>query len=264
MEFYTDPAKPPNQKLPDGYIWDWDETNGRWGFITDPNKGSKPSAPPTGWPSNTNWYSDPSNPPAQQLPPGYVWDWNPTTRSWGFKTTTYSSPVTTTTPVPDPTPSPGTGGSNPNPTPSPTPISADPPKTTYTAPTGIKQANPDIIIFDEAIDPEFLVESFFQEFGGTELINISRHDLINGENVSYSPIINLNNLQQSFNPNNIIAIGAYQETPTRYGIDLVSRGIIEPYFNDNGDLVVEIDRIKQDESIEVEVASDGTINRIEL
>ena len=134
----------------------------------------------------------------------------------------------------------------------------------YTAPAGIKQAGPDIIIFDEEIDPDFLTQMFFQEFGGTELINISRHDLINGENVSYNPIINLSELRQSFNPNNIIAIGAFQEVPTKYGIDLFTRGVIGAYFDENANLVIEIDSIRQDESIEVEIASDGTINRIEL
>lgn len=130
--------------------------------------------------------------------------------------------------------------------------------------TGIKQASPDIIVFDEQIDPDFLVQTFFEEFGGSELINISRHDLIDGEDVSYSPISNLSNLRQKFNPNNIISIGALQEVPTKYGIDLFARGTQEPYFDDNGDLVIEIDSVRPDESIEVELAFDGTINRIEL
>lgn len=150
------------------------------------------------------------------------------------------------------------------PAPSPVPPSTWDTKATYVAPTGIKQANPDIIIFDEEIDPEFLVQSFFQEFGGTELINISRYDLINGDQVSYSPIVNLSSVRQSFNPNNIIAIGAYQENPTKYGIDLFARGVIDPYFDDNGNLVIEVNDVRPDESIEVEIASDGTINRIEL
>lgn len=177
-----------------------------------------------------------------------------------------------------PTPQP-----QPNPNPAPTPItnnesspafrvSAPPPipqntleeKTTYVAPTGIKQATPDIIVFDEKIDPEFLTQAFFQEFGGTELINISRYDLINGEDVSYTPIINLSILRQNFNPNNIIAISALQDNPTKYGIDLFSRGVIDPYFNENGDLVIEINEVRPEESIEVQIASDGTINRIEL
>lgn len=178
------------------------------------------------------------------------------------------TPTPTPTPAPSPTPSPTpTPAPAPNPPPPPPPpIPPSPWDTTnaYIAPTGVKQASPDIIIFDEAIDPEFLTEAFFQEFGGTELINVSRYDLINGDKVSYSPIVNLSNLRQSFNPNNIIAIGAYQENPTRYGIDLFSRGIVEPYFDKNGNLIIEIDDVRPDESIEVEVASDGTINRIEL
>lgn len=184
------------------------------------------------------------------------------------------------TPTPDPKPPREVGDPWPQPPRGVTPIISPPPpvssappavpqntwdtKVTYTAPTGIKQADPDIIVFDEEVDPEFLVQAFFQEFGGTELINISRYDLINGDDVSYSPIINLSSLRQSFNPNNIIAIGAFQENPTKYGIDLFSRGVVEPYFNDDGDLVVEIDDVRPDESVEVEIASDGTINRIEL
>lgn len=129
---------------------------------------------------------------------------------------------------------------------------------------GIKQATPDIIVFDEeSIDPGFLVEAFFEEFGGTELINISRTDLINGDKVSYSPIVNLSEIYRKYNPNNIISISQYQELPTKYGIDLVSRGPKEPYFDENGDMVIEIDIVKNDESIEVEFALNGTISRIE-
>lgn len=138
------------------------------------------------------------------------------------------------------------------------------PEITFISTSGIKQASPDIIVFDDPIDPEFLTQAFFQEFGGTELINISRSDLVDGNDVSYSPIINLSNVKKDFNPNNIIAVGAFQENPTKYGIDLFSRGVVEPYFDSNGNLVIEVDQIRSDESIEVEVAFDGTINRIEL
>ena len=127
----------------------------------------------------------------------------------------------------------------------------------------VKQASPDVVVFDEQIDPEFLVQSFFQEFGGTELINISRSDLINGEEVSYSPITNLSSIRQSFNPNNIIAIGAFQENITKYGINLYNRGAKDPIFK-KGSLIIEIDDVRQDESIEVELATNGTINVIEL
>lgn len=129
---------------------------------------------------------------------------------------------------------------------------------------GVKQASPDIVIFDESsIDADYITQSFFDEFGGTELIKISRYDLINGDEVSYNPIKNIGSLRQRFNSKNIIDIQSLQESPTKYGINLFSRGVYEPYFNENGDLVIEIEDIKPDESIEVQVALDGTIDRID-
>lgn len=147
--------------------------------------------------------------------------------------------------------------------PAPTPPTPPTPPPAPTITKGIKQATPDIIIFDEeSVDPGFLVEAFFEEFGGTELINISRTDLINGDKVSYSPIVNLSEIYRKYNPNNIISISQYQELPTKYGIDLISRGPNEPYFDENGDMIIEIDVVKNDESVEVEFALNGTINRI--
>lgn len=130
--------------------------------------------------------------------------------------------------------------------------------------TGIKQATPDIVVFDEeTVDIGYITDAYFEEYGGSELIKISRHDLINGDDVSYNPIINLSNLRQRFNSNNIINIEGYQKNQTEYGIDLIQRGAREPYFDDNGNLVIEIDNVKQDESIEVQIATNGTINRIQ-
>ena len=145
------------------------------------------------------------------------------------------------------------------------PLSISEERTVISSTTSVKQATPDIIVFDDdSVSPEFLTQAFFQEFGGTELINISRHDLINGDEVSYSPIVNLNGLRQSFNSNNIIAIGSFQDNDTRYGIDLISRGIYEPYLDEEGNLVIEIDEVRKDESIEVEISTSGTINVVEL
>lgn len=129
---------------------------------------------------------------------------------------------------------------------------------------GVKQASPDIVVFDESsIDPDYITQSFFDEFGGTELIKISRYDLINGDEVSYNPIKNIGSLRQRFNSKNIIDIQSLQQNPTKYGINLFSRGVYELYFNENGDLVIEIEDIRPDESIEVQIASDGTIDRID-
>lgn len=161
---------------------------------------------------------------------------------------------------------PSSSATPPPPPPPPTPPSPWTTTSSYSAPTGIKQAEPDIVL-DRTTDTsgDYIVERFFEELGGTELINLSRYDLIDGANVVYNPIANLSALRRRFNPNNIIAIDFLSESEfNRTSIDLLSRGPHGPYFNDAGSLVIEIDIIRTEENIETEISQSGTVNRIEL
>jgi hypothetical protein len=152
----------------------------------------------------------------------------------------------------------------PPPPPPPPPRPLDPWITTPSSvsPQGVKQADPDVILFgDEPIGPELLLQLQYEDVAGIELINISRSDIIDGQNVSYSPVTQLSSLRRSFNSNNIIALpSTSSDIFSRFGIDLVLRGIRKPYFNDNGDLVIEIDQVLENEVIEAEVDTSGTIN----
>lgn len=150
--------------------------------------------------------------------------------------------------------------------PPPTPPSPWVTTPTFTQPPGIKQADPDIIIGPETdTTGDYIVERFFEELGGTELINLSRYDLIDGADVSYRPIANLSRLRRRFNPNNIIALDILSDNEfSKFSINLLSRGMNEPYFDDDGNLVVEVDIIRPEENIEVEISLSGTVTRIEL
>jgi len=165
-----------------------------------------------------------------------------------------------------PAPSSGGGGSPPPPPPPPTPPDPWIRTSDYVAPQGVKQADPDIVLFDdEAISPELLLQLQYEDVAGIELINISRSDIIDGQNVSYSPIAQLSSLRRRYNPNNIIALpSTSSDAFSRFGIDLILRGIKEPYFNENGDLVIEIDEVLEDEIIEAEIDTSGTINRVDF
>lgn len=167
-------------------------------------------------------------------------------------------------PVPSP-PAPSPAASPPSPPPPPpTPPSPWLTDRTFAGPIGIKQAQPDIIL-DSSVNTsgDYIVERFFEELGGTELINLSRYDLIDGIPVTYNPIANLSRLRRRFNPNNIIAIDfLFDDEFSRASIDLLSRGVYEPYFDDNGDLVIEIDIIKPEENIEAEISLTGTVSRV--
>jgi hypothetical protein len=191
------------------------------------------------------------------------------------KTTPTSTPPAPSSPVnitPKPISDPGfsssvsTTASSPPIPPPPTPPSPWLTVPTYTRPLGIKQADPDIVI-DPEIDTtgDYIAERFFEELGGTELISLSRHDLIDGIDVSYKPIANLSSLRRRFNPNNIIALDILSDNEfSKFNINLLSRGMNEPYFDDSGNLVVEIDIIRPQENIEVEISLSGTVTRIEL
>lgn len=137
---------------------------------------------------------------------------------------------------------------------------------TSIASKGIKQAQPDIVL-DPEIDTsgDYIVERFFEELGGTELINLSRHDLIDGIDIVYNPIANLSSLRKRYNPNNIISLDVLSDNEfSKVSIDLLSRGIREPYFDNNGNLIIEVDIIRTEENIEAEISLSGTVNRIEL
>ena len=171
---------------------------------------------------------------------------------WSNYQTQSSAPSSSTTTSPPP--------------PSPTPQSPWMTTSTFTPSAGVRQADPDIVL-DPEIDTtgDFIAERFFEELGGTELIDLSRYDLIDGISVVYNPIANLSRLRQRFNPNNIIALDILsQDEFARASINLIARGIYEPYFDDNGNLVVEIDIIKSEENIDVQISESGSVTRIEL
>jgi len=174
-----------------------------------------------------------------------------------------------------PAPAPSGGGGAPPPPPPPKPINPWITSSNYVAPKGVLQADPDIVITagEEPISPELLLELQYEDISGMELINISRSDIIDGQNVIYSPIKNLSSLRRKYNPNNVIAMPAVSTSLfSKYPIDLILRvgenpetGLpYEPYFDDNGNLVIELQDVREDEIVEVEIDTSGTINLVDF
>lgn len=179
----------------------------------------------------------------------------------------------TSTPGPGPSPGPGpdqgqSKGSSysPPPPPPPKPINPWITERQFQTPAGVKQAQPDIVLDPSTnTSGDFIVERFFEELGGTELATISRYDLIDGTPVIYSPIANLSTLRRTYNPNNLISIDITSvDEFSKSSINLIERGMNFPYFNNEGNLVIEIDVVKDEEQIQADISIGGTINRIEL
>lgn len=139
----------------------------------------------------------------------------------------------------------------------------------------VKSSEIDAILFNEDTVPvEIMTDLIFENIGGQEILSISRNDTINGQKVSYQPIRNLSIIQQQYNPNNIVA---QQATSDKYfanftikfesKVPIVGTGpngehvYIDPF---TGDLVIDIVNSKEDEEVEVQIATSGTIYEVEL
>jgi hypothetical protein len=165
------------------------------------------------------------------------------------------SPIAT----PDPVTSTVSYASPPAPAPTPpAPVVLPPAATTY----AVKQPSPSLVTYNaDTLPQELIIDLLFEDVGGTELINIARHDTINGQNVVYSLVSNLSILNRSFNPNNILAGQISYSQFSQYSLDIASK-LVGISLDANGSLVIEFSSIGNDEYAEIELSSDGTIYRI--
>jgi hypothetical protein len=166
------------------------------------------------------------------------------------------------------------GGSNtaptaPNPTP-PAPPSPPPPP----PPPPIKTAPIDTVLFnDELTDQNIIADLLFEDVGGQEILTIGRYDTVNGQDISYQPIKNLNLIQQEYNPNNLVRIQQTSDRifgnfPIKLGdkIPVVGNGPSgeNVYLGSDGSIVIELVNLELDEQVEVQIASSGTIYEAEI
>ncbi len=134
----------------------------------------------------------------------------------------------------------------------------------------VKTAPIDTVLFnDDSMSIEIMADLIFEDIGGHELINIARNDIINGQQISYTPIKNLGLIQQKYNPNNILGLQATSEKYfANFPIKFEEKVPIEGngpngsnvYFEAaTGDLIIEGVNLNKDELFEVEVSLNGTI-----
>jgi len=136
----------------------------------------------------------------------------------------------------------------------------------------VKAANIDTVLFnDEEFSEEFIVDLLFEDIAGQELLMVARNDTVNGQDVKYQPIKNLNILQDTYNPTKLL--GMFDISDAFFGafaIDLRSKipsslekqGGKNYYITETGDLVVELTNILVDEQVEIQVADSGTIEEL--
>jgi len=136
---------------------------------------------------------------------------------------------------------------------------------------GIKSATPDLVQFndDDIINnAELITDLLFENIGGQELLTIARHDTVNGQQVKYQPIKNLEQLQQDYNPLNMLRLqGTYDKTFNNFPIKLADRIPFvgngpegeNVYLDANGAIVIDLVNILPDEQVDIQITSSGTI-----
>jgi hypothetical protein len=149
----------------------------------------------------------------------------------------------------------------------------------------VKIASKDLILFNnDVMSIEIMTDLIFEDIGGYELATISRHDLVNGQKVVYTPIKNLTDLYLQYNPNNVLRLQAsdsylkslslsiFDHLPVcGTGYDLVGTDTdlnkrtkvpncksvyIDPI---TGDLVINLINVKENEQAEVQVLTSGDV-----
>ena len=134
----------------------------------------------------------------------------------------------------------------------------------------VKTSIPDNILFDDDSVPiELMTDLIFENIGGHELINIARNDTVNGQSISYQLIKNLSDIEQQYNPNNILGL---QSTSDKYfnnfsikidqKIPVFPTGPNQTYVYldiQTGDIVVESVNLDIDEQLEIQIVVNGTI-----
>lgn len=140
----------------------------------------------------------------------------------------------------------------------------------------VRSPNRDVINFQrEEYSLGSMTRLLFEQVGSIELINVARRDTIEGQNPYYSLISNLSSIRKNFNPTSLISRQRVNETIfDNYTINLDSKIPDQDYLDannlenfyyiaSNGDLVIELDNLAEDERIEVEIAQSGTINLVD-
>lgn len=135
----------------------------------------------------------------------------------------------------------------------------------------VKIATPDIVIFDQdGVEVEVMIDLLFEDIGAHELISIARNDIVNGQDVIYQPIRNINDIGIQHNSQNIIPLpqnssAFFNNFPIKFENYLPNIQIDQPedpldpnknkivYLDNNGNLVIELINLSPGFQVEAQI-----------
>lgn len=152
----------------------------------------------------------------------------------------------------------------------------------------VKIATPDILVENQTkvVPVDTMTDMIFQEIGGHELIAISRNDLVNGKNMSYQLVRNLEDISIEYNSQNILPVPGgssdyFNSFPIRFNEHIptiafnensqeyyyVENPLYGPQANgstayieeETGDLVIDLIGVRDTHRVEVEIVNKATL-----
>jgi len=126
----------------------------------------------------------------------------------------------------------------------------------------------------EDIDATTITNLLFENIGANELVKFVRNDTIEGLNPYYNIISNLSDIRRRFNPSDLISEQITDIDSEGYSINidnkipdqeyLDAQGITDYVYIDEatGDLVIHVVNMKDSETVEVQIDTNGTIYEV--
>lgn len=139
-----------------------------------------------------------------------------------------------------------------------------------TSNNSVKPATPDLIQFNDADIPiEYMTDLLFEAVGGQEIISISRNDIVNGQQIKYTPIKNISQVGVNYNPQNIFSITdttssyfnnysiKFDEKVPEIGSEEVANQVKQIVYVEEttGDIVVNVINMRTGEQVEINVVN---------
>lgn len=134
----------------------------------------------------------------------------------------------------------------------------------------VSPATSDLILFkNDTLPDNIMTDLIFENIGGQELINITRSDLVNGQNILYQPIKNLSSLYFQYNPQNILGLqdidsNYFKQFPINFSSKTPECGTgpdcsIVYIDQETGNLIINVINLAKDEQVEVSIISEGVV-----
>lgn len=118
---------------------------------------------------------------------------------------------------------------------------------------------------DPGVDVAQIESLLFENLSSLELTKFTKHDTVQGINPFYNVISNLSSINREFDPVSLLsATKSSNSLFDIYGINLIDRlpATGEYAYIENGNIVINLENMGPNESLEIEVDTSGTIYRV--